>query len=98
MLFKIFTVCKKRKHIYNSIQLMVTKNYLFSEEWNDSRFNGSASQFAVRVFRDETGSHLDLVPDFENSLQDRASGNATFQVVNLRTGLVDVEWPANDKI
>jgi len=59
------------------------------------RDNPAKDRFAfvptLRVLRNDTGPNLNLLTEPQNTSEDRATSNTTFQIVNFGTGFVDVE-------
>ena len=66
------------------------------EQADNTREDGTADCLAFGVFLDDAGSDLDLVAEFENAGQDGAAGDATFEVLDLGAGFVDVEGADDD--
>lgn len=60
--------------------------------------DGSALQGTVVVSGDDTGSDLNLVAKLDDTVQDTTTSNTTLQVVDLGTGLVDVERSDNNHV
>lgn len=67
------------------------KRVALSEEGLDTGENGAALNLAVLVLGDQTGADLDLVVDLDDTGENGATGNTTLQLINLGTGLVNVE-------
>lgn len=65
-------------------------------EGDDAAEEGGALEGAAVVARDDAGADLDLVSQLEDAVQDTAAGNAALEIVNLGTGLVDVEGTDDD--
>lgn len=64
---------------------------VLGEQGDDAGENGAALNLALLVLSDETGTDLNLVVQLHNTSQDRSTGNTTLKLVNLGTGLVDIE-------
>lgn len=60
-------------------------------EGDDSAEDGSALESTVVVTRDDTRADLDLITQLDNTMKNRTTSNATLEVVDLSTGLVDIE-------
>lgn len=64
---------------------------VLSEERHNAGENGSALDLALLVLGDETGADLDLIVQLYNTGKDRTTGNTTLELIDLGTGLVDIE-------
>lgn len=63
----------------------------------DAAEDGLALVATLCILGDDTGTNLDAHPKLQHSFQDRASGHATFQLIHLSTGLVDIERTNDDE-
>lgn len=63
----------------------------FGVKRDDSTENGCALEGTAIVSGDNTRSDLDLITKLDNTVENRTTGDTTFEVINLRTRLVDVE-------
>ena len=52
---------------------------------------------ALAILRHNTRPDLDLLDKAQDTLEDRASRDTTLELVNLGTGLVDIEGADNDE-
>lgn len=68
------------------------------KERDDPRVDGAALDLAVLILSDQTGTDLDLVVQLQHTRQDRATGHTALELLDLRTGLVDVEGPDDDHV
>ena len=64
---------------------------LLGEERLDTGVNGAALDLAILVLGDKTGTDLNLVVKLDDTVQDGTTSNTTLQLINLRTGLVNIE-------
>lgn len=67
-------------------------------EGNDSAEDGSALEVALVVTGDDTRTDLDLVAELEDTVEDGTTGNTTLELVDLGTGLVDIEGTNDDHL
>ena len=71
---------------------------VLGEQGDDAREDGATLDLAVLVLGDETGTDLDLVVELEHTGQDGATSDTTLEVLDLGTGLVDVEGTDDDHV
>lgn len=64
---------------------------VLGEQRNHPGVDGLALNLSALVFRHDTGTDLNLVAEFQHTSQDTATGDTTLELLNLSTGLVDVE-------
>lgn len=64
---------------------------VLGEERNDARENGTALDLALLVLGDETWADLNLVVQLYDTGKDRSTSNTTLELIDLGTGLVDIE-------
>ena len=64
---------------------------------DDAREDGLAAITALRVLGDDARTDLDLLAEAQDTRQDRPTGDTTLELVDLSTGLVDVEGSDNDE-
>ena len=66
---------------------------LFSKQRNNSRSDWLTGQFAIAILGNKSRSHFDLLANFEDTLENRASGHTPFKIFYLTTRFVDIERP-----
>lgn len=64
---------------------------VLSEERHNAGENGSTLDLALLILGDETGADLNLIVQLYNTGKDGTTGNTTLELINLGTGLVDIE-------
>jgi hypothetical protein len=68
------------------------------KESDDSAEDGLAHDLTLLVSGDDTRSDLNLVAQSQHTGQDGTTSNASLQIIDLGTGLVDVERSDNDHV
>ncbi|OSS54826.1 hypothetical protein B5807_01369 [Epicoccum nigrum] len=71
---------------------------VLGEQRDDSREDGLALDLALAVLGHDAGPDLDLVAQLQHTSQDGTTSNTALQLVNLGTGLVDVEGSDDDHV
>lgn len=67
-------------------------------EGDDAAEDGRALEGALLITRDDAGTDLNFVAELEDTVQNGTAGNATLELVNLGTRLVDVERSDDDHV
>ena len=70
----------------------------FGVEGDDAAEDGLALEGALLVAGDDAGADLDLVAELEDTVEDTATGDTALELVDLGTGLVDVEGSDDDHV
>jgi hypothetical protein len=60
-------------------------------ERNDSAEDGSALEGTAFVSGNDTRSDLNLITQLDDTMEDRTTSNTTLELIDLGTGLVDIE-------
>jgi hypothetical protein len=71
---------------------------LLSEQRHDPGVDWLASQLALAVLGHQSWSDLNLLPNLENSSQDRSSSNSSTEVFNITTRFVHIKTPMEDNL
>lgn len=71
---------------------------VLGKQRDDSREDGLALDLALAVLGDDARADLDLVAELQHTGQDGATGDTALELVNLGTGLVDVEGADDDHV
>ena len=64
---------------------------VLGKERNDSAEDGLALDLALLVLADDTGPDLNLITKLQHTSEDGTTGNTTLELLDLSTGLVDIE-------
>ena len=64
---------------------------VLGEQGDDAGEDGLALDRALVVLADDTGANLNLVAKFQDTSKDRTTSNTTLELLDLGTGLVDIE-------
>lgn len=67
-------------------------------ERNDSAEDGGTLEGTAVITGHDTRSDLNLVTQLDNTVKDRTTSNTTLEVIDLSTGLVDVEGSNDDHV
>ena len=64
---------------------------MLGKERLNAREDGSALNLAVLILGDQTWPNLDLIANLQNTSENGTTSDTTLQLVDLSTGLVDIE-------
>lgn len=71
---------------------------VLGEQRHHPGVDGLRLDLALLVLGDDTWPDLDLVAELENTSENRTTGNTTLQLLDLGSGLVDVEGTDDDHV